>query len=316
MNLIDNLNFFSNLGKKMQPNKTLHFLDLNILIYIEKYNKNELDDNFEIIQNLKKLDNEKSIITIVTSVLEGCSGDVETDKENINKQINFIYKDLATFFKHAKVDKSIQEDLNDLFLDARLGGETIVLLKSKNDFLKEILPILKQPQVSKDKEVMRKNNARDEIVQIAKKYRLNEWNPIVMYALYMLYDNSGQKIIKKKESKIDKEVEHYNSIMDFQHLHLFLACSAKLHNRYIPKYNANIVCNFETNDIPLKKFLDIFDLNSITSQDKQQDYGISVSFNFKDLASFEKFINFFPKDLAKFYNELMHRKTSQRSLRE
>lgn len=304
MNLMDNLNFFSNLGKKMQPNKTLYFLDLNILIYIEKYNKNKLDDNFEIIQNLKKLDNEKSIITIFTSALEGCSGDIETDKEDINKQINSIYKDLSTFFKQAKVDKSIQKDVNELFLDARLDEETIVFLKSKNDFLKEILPILKQPQISKDKEVMRKNNARDEIVQIAKKYQLNEWNPIVMYVLYMLYDSGGQKIIKKKENKIEKDVKHYNSIMDFQHLYLFLACAAKLHNRYIPKYNANIVCHFETNDVALKKFLEIFDLNSITSEYKQNG-NISITCNFKDLDYFENFIEFFPDDLAKFYRELI-----------
>lgn len=294
----------------MQPKKTLYFLDLNILIYIEKYNNNELnlkDDNLkenkENIEKLKELDNCNSIFTIITSALEGRSGDIEYNEEIMNNEVEKHYKNLSIFFKRAVIDKSIMKnpELNKLFIHAKKDIETIDTLKSKNDFLEDILPILKK--LDENEKITCRQTLRDNILHIAQKYQLNEYSPMVMYSLYMIHTNNVKKIIKTDRKVNKKRVfGNYNSIMDFQHFHLFLASAAELNNKYIQKYCANIICKFLTNDKALNAFLENFDLDLIKSSSYQND-GISITIDFKNEDKWNKFINFFPSELADFYRE-------------
>lgn len=304
MDLMNNLRFFNQIGKRMQPTKTLYFLDLNILIKIEKYNQNPhnfTDLDLKIIKELKNIDNEFSIITIITSAIEGRSGDIQKNIEVINSQVNNYFNQLDKFFKKAIVDKSIlDESLNTLLLDAITSDETKDSLKIKNNFLDEIMPIIKEIPLSEKNRML----AQNKILEIAIKYNLNEWNLMIIYCLYIIFNSSGKKIIKINDKTADKVLDNYNSIMDFQHLNLFFAAIPKLHNKYSNKYCANIVCEFKTNDKALKSFLDFFDLDLIKSSEYKND-AILTTIDFENVDKFNNFLEHFPKKLAEFYRKKM-----------
>jgi len=269
--------------------KELYFLDKNIMIYIENYNKNPIAGKNDIISHLITLDSSDNKFTPILSILEG-SRKGKDNIININNDIERNIYQLKLFFKYSYIDTSLQ-DVNQIrnFLAMKNSVEYKQIIKLYISFLEEINPLLKKVRKEERSEV------RDMIIEKSKKYNISIYHPIVIAALAWVYgDNLGANILK-----ISKK-DHYNAVMDISHLSNFLFIIGLINEEQrFPNYPGIFISQYKflTNDKMLEKYFKCFDLSTVDSKLSYDSRKISISFS-------QFGIENLPKKLISYYENI------------
>ncbi len=170
-------------------------LDRNVISLIKEYNsgKNLTDElKVQMLADLKVLDLKGNSITPLFSIFEGQKGrpeSVDEKEETVNKEAVQV----AKFFKNAKADSEFliqtARETSHIFIDS-----SIEYHEKYDQFLSEaqLLIVNKLPK-------HRKESVSDTIIDIAEKYEVPLFHPVVICCLSALYGfDYARKIIKPK----------------------------------------------------------------------------------------------------------------------
>lgn len=172
--------------------KIIYLLDRNVVNIIKTYcNGNQMrfdgKDNAhkkEMLEFLKTIDTKENAISPLFSIVEGQKG----RQENTEEKENCLEKEataINSFFKNAKTDglflKNSKETVAELFskpIEETWDRDAL--------FLKEALPKICKVVAPKNKE-----NVKNEIVKIAKKYKIGLLEIPVIVCLACLYESNN-----------------------------------------------------------------------------------------------------------------------------
>jgi hypothetical protein len=164
-------------------------------------------------RQLERLDKSRNLISPILSVIEGQSGEKETE-EAIRVTLNREATAVGCFFKRARTDAEFLLSDKEARSFAKVFGNNIEhSWGSYIAFVKEVRPLLFQPISSRNT-----IEVENQLFQLANKYDVQVSHPVFFVSLAVLYGHKGaQKTLKPKPNYDTREQEEkaaYNAVSD------------------------------------------------------------------------------------------------------
>ncbi|WP_202758276.1 hypothetical protein [Delftia acidovorans] len=250
----------------MRPSQ-INFLDRNFIIEIDNYNNNRKYD-VDIISRAVELDRPEFLNSMLLSVFEGSQGpciDSQTIKQDIFREATA----LGQFFTKSKNDSAafLGNPLEPLLamVDHRENEEKVELAS-----FSKILEIL--PKENKATECAEKFNIFMDYV-VANK---DAWGMGKLAVLAAIFGNAGARgVLKLNKNRSEKLI--FNAYSDLKKISMKPMLNDLAHqmNGACPKFRLVI------GDVPLQKFSDVVEFNSVTSKNSISGFEVSLEVSSK-----------------------------------
>ena len=203
--------------------QTLYLLDRNIVNLIKKANKKEkvIDaKKTEKLNFLFSIDNSKSVVSPILSMIEGQKGRQESYGEKI-EVAEKESREIEKFFSRAKTDRTTISDTIDLFAETFQFSQELDWDSTEN-FLRESTPHIAQKVAKENLE-----DIKNIIINIASNNKIPKSHLAVILCLSCLYGCESSREVIKPHRK-DKIYNAMNDIYVIPRINLIKAIQKSL----------------------------------------------------------------------------------------